>query len=149
MEKLQIKNFSELSNVDFKNLYKLHMLLPKNDQMSYESFLEEFSYQNRKYLFAILGSKIVGYIGVIDVIDAYEIMGIAVDKKFQKMGIGKKLLDSMITLAKTNNINLIALEVDVSNKNAIEFYKKNGFRVTNIRKKYYRDNDAYVMHYSL
>ena len=39
----------------------------------------------------------------------------------------------------------ISLEVDVLNTSAISFYNKNNFVVTNIRKKYYKDNDALVM----
>ena len=149
MGNIQIKNLDNLRGIDFKRLYKLHKLLPENDQMSFDVFKKEFSCQNRHYFFAEIDNNVVGYLGVLDAIDTYEIIGIAVDKNFQNQGVGKELLGSIKKLAEEKGIKLIALEVDVSNKNAIEFYKNSGFQVTNIRKKYYRDNDAYVMHYNL
>ena len=149
MNELQIKDLENLKDIDYQKLYKLHLLLPKNDQMSYKNFINEFNSQNREYFFAIIENSIVGYIGIMDAIDAYEIIGIVVDENYQNMGIGKKLLDCTKIFAQKNKRSLIALEVDEKNDKAIKFYKNFGFQVTNIRKKYYRDNDAYVMHYYL
>ena len=55
------------------------------------------------------------------------------------------LIKKIIEIAKQNKVSTLSLEVDEKNEKAINFYKKMGFTVTNIRKKYYKDNDALIM----
>ena len=47
-----------------------------------------------------------------------------------------------------NNIKSISLEVKTTNKEAIEFYKKNDFKITTTRKQFYESGtiDAYLMY---
>ena len=134
----------------YDDLYKIHKnTLLEQDQMSKKCFYEEFTLPTRKYFVAKKGDLILGYIGVLKTIDDYNIMGIAVEENFQHKKIGTKLLQTLIKDAKLNNIATISLEVDEKNEKAINFYKKNGFKLTNIRKNYYKDNDAYIMWYYL
>lgn len=127
-------------------LYEIHCNeMPEKDKMTKECFFDEFNQKTRKYFVALDGVIPVGYIGVFDTFNDYNIIGIAVDKNYQKQGIGSKLFEKVFSIAKQNKVNTISLEVDESNINAINFYKKKGFVVTNIRKKYYKDNDAYIM----
>lgn len=59
-------------------------------------------------------------------------------------GIGTELINYLVdNFAK--NVNKILLEVNEQNVNAIKFYKKMGFEITNVRKKYYQNDDAYIM----
>lgn len=59
-------------------------------------------------------------------------------------GIGSELINYLVdNFAK--NVNKILLEVSEQNVNAIKFYKKMGFEITNVRKKYYQNDDAYIM----
>ena len=44
-----------------------------------------------------------------------------------------------------NDCESISLEVRSTNKRAISFYKKNGFKIVSIRKKYYDDSDGLLM----
>lgn len=53
---------------------------------------------------------------------------IVVRKMFQRMGVGKKLLNSMMDDCKMRRVSEIRLEVDDRNTNAIAFYMKNGFQ---------------------
>ena len=68
-----------------------------------------------------------------------DIKGILVLEEYRKKGIGTELLKYF------NNNQNISLEVRKSNIVAIEFYKKNGFRVVAKREKYYNDEDALLM----
>lgn len=73
--------------------------------------------------------------------DRIEIEYIIVPEEYRKKGIGSKLL-SQIEKEKINNITL---EVRESNIEAINFYKKNGYKIEAIRKNYYDNEDGYLM----
>lgn len=129
-----------------KQLYNIHISeMPENDIMTENCFFNEFKQKTRKYYVALDDKTPVGYIGIFDMVDDYNIIGIAVDKNYQRKGIGSKLLKEVIEEANKNKVATVSLEVDEKNEKAINFYKKMGFVVTNIRKKYYKDNDAYIM----
>ena len=49
-----------------------------------------------------------------------------VSADFRKQGIGKNLLDAVIELARSENCKKLKWQVSKWNRNAIEFYKKNG-----------------------
>ena len=74
--------------------------------------------------------------------DRAEIDYIYVDLKYRNNGIAQALFNDMI-----NNIGnvSISLEVNINNKAAIEFYKKNGFKIVSKREKYYQGVDGYLM----
>lgn len=75
--------------------------------------------------------------------DRIEIDYIIVDNKYRKQGIASKLLKHMEY--QHINIDNITLEVRESNKEAINFYKKNGFKEVTKRKNYYKDEDGILM----
>lgn len=130
-----------------EKLYEIHLTsMPQKDQMSKQNFFDEFYVSpNRIYLVATNEENVVGYIGVLDIIDDYNIVGIAIKEGFQRKGIGTKLLKSLIKIANNHQVQTLSLEVDEKNEKAIKFYKKIGFEVTNTRKNYYKDNDALIM----
>ena len=68
---------------------------------------------------------------------------LVVDENYRRKKIATNLLNCLITNSKPNQ--KIYLEVSANNKNAIELYNKFNFNVVNIRKKYYKNVDAYVM----
>jgi len=73
--------------------------------------------------------------------DRIEIEYILVQDEYRKYGIGSKLLKEI----EKNNVKNITLEVRESNISAIEFYKKNGFKIEAIRKNYYGNENGYLM----
>ena len=76
-----------------------------------------------------------------------EIFTIAVDKEYQNLGIGSKLLDHLMAWAKDESIKKIWLEVSTKNQAAISLYQKFDFKVMGLRKNYYQKlgEDAYNM----
>ena len=50
-----------------------------------------------------------------------------------------------MNLLKNKNIETVSLEVNTTNKVAIKFYEKHGFKIKSLRKKYYGKNDGYLM----
>lgn len=66
-----------------------------------------------------------------------EIYNIAVCNSYKRLGIGTKLLNSLLEICRAKSIETIWLEVRESNKGAIGFYTKNNFKQEGIRKNYY------------
>lgn len=76
--------------------------------------------------------------------ETIELECIVVDSKYRSKGIGTKLFTFLLHNASAD-IERIYLEVSELNKGAIKFYQKNGFKVVNVRKKYYKNNNALIM----
>jgi ribosomal-protein-alanine N-acetyltransferase len=85
--------------------------------------------------------KINGIIVYNLLYDRIEIEYIIVTEEYRKNGIGSKLLLEI----EKENINNITLEVRESNITAINFYKKNGYKIEAVRKNYYGNEDGYLM----
>ena len=111
--------------------------------------LSKFNYHIKKESFDNIFFKSLVYynngikgIVVYDLLyDRIEIEYIIVDAEYRKRGIGTLLLNEI----EQKGIKNITLEVRESNKEAIEFYKKNGYRIETIRKNYYGSENGYLM----
>jgi ribosomal-protein-alanine N-acetyltransferase len=114
---------------------------------SRESYLAELENEVSYYRVIRCNGKLVGYGGLWLIIDEGHVTNIAVHPDFRKQGIGEKLMDELIGLAKKQKIMGITLEVRPSNQAALRLYNKYGFIPTGIRKGYYTDNgeDALIM----
>lgn len=92
-------------------------------------------------------STIVGYIGMYLSFDEGDITNVAVAPDYRKKGYGKALVSSAIALAKEKQLEMVLLEVRVSNAAAISLYKKMGFEELGLRKNFYEHpvEDAIIM----
>ena len=97
---------------------------------------------NSKYYAYELNNEFIGFICILDLDTELEIIDVFVLPEYQGNGYGDKLLKYILDNYKNRNY---FLEVNVNNERAINLYKKNGFEVLDIRKHYYKDEDAYVM----
>lgn len=61
-------------------------------------------------------------------------LGIIIHEGYRNLGIGSKLMDELIGIAKNNNIRKIILAVIVENEYAIHLYQKYGFEIKNVAK---------------
>ena len=57
-------------------------------------------------------------------------MGIAIKKGFREIGIGTKILNTLITQAKRYSLQMLILSVFSTNERAIHVYKNVGFKET-------------------
>lgn len=57
--------------------------------------------------------------------DAY-ILDLAVKKEFQRMGLGKKLMEMLIEHCKSRNMNVLFVQADEKDKHAVDFYNSLG-----------------------
>lgn len=98
-----------------------------------------------KYLIYSIDDKNIGFVDFSFIYDRIEINYIYVEKSYRNKNIASKLMDKLIEFAIDNKCINITLEVDESNDAAINLYKKYGFTIATIRKKYYGKNDGYLM----
>ena len=92
-------------------------------------------------------SNIVGYIGMYLSFDEGDITNVAVSPAHRKKGYGEALVSKAKELAREKQLEMILLEVRVSNAPAISLYKKMGFEELGIRKNFYEHpvEDAIIM----
>lgn len=137
MEKCHINDVFEISKESFKTPWSL------------ESISNELNNPVAKYIIAedLSTNKVVGFIGMWIIAGEGDIMNIAVNSNYRKLGIGYELLFNLIKLSKQLDCEYISLEVRNSNIAAQNLYRKLGFINQGVRKKYYIDNneDAIIM----
>lgn len=71
--------------------------------------------------------QILGYCGLLTVLDEGDVTNVAVRKDRQREGIGNFLMESMVRLACERGITMIHLEVRAGNETAIRLYERQGF----------------------
>ena len=131
---ISIENIDEFNNLgiqvnnNFTNVFNLEDILKSDIDKIYGY------YDN---------NKLVGFIHISKLYEVMDIINIVVDKEYRNKGIGTKLLNYIVDNYK--DINSIMLEVNENNNNAIDFYKKNDFKIINTRKNYYKDGNALIM----
>ncbi len=99
------------------------------------------------YFAAELQDKLVGYAGLNRVLDEGYITNIATDPDHRRQGIAQALLSKLISIAVTEKLAFLTLEVRRSNEAAQLLYQKNGFETVGMRRGYYEKpaEDALLM----
>ena len=82
---------------------------------------------------------ILGYLFFSSIKNEAHLLNLGVRADFQRKKIGSSLMDAFIKQCYAMDIKKIFLEVREANNKAINFYKKNNFKVDGIRKNYYKD----------
>ena len=103
-----------------------------------------FTFLTRKdsmFLVAEEKGEILGYCGILMVLDEADVTNVAVRKDRRKEGIGGFLMKSLILLAEEQGIVTFHLEVRESNLSARRLYERLGFYTDGLRKGYYTDPD--------
>ncbi len=107
------------------------------DYSAFEKFLEI----GQSAVILIKG-RVVGYIMISIVVDEAEILNFGVAKDQQGKGFGYQLLQHIMTISREEKVKKLFLEVRKSNHRASKLYKRNGFKLENIRKDYYRSKSG-------
>lgn len=97
-----------------------HDFIPQTYWQSKIAVVAKLLPQSNIYAYYDNSENIVGFLGEVD---GY-IAGLFVDKKFQRLGIGRQLVDY---IKQVNNE--LTLSVYENNARALHFYEKNGFVV--------------------
>lgn len=104
---------------------------------SEKAFEESLGYSHAIFLVAEWNGSIAGYVGMYQVFHEGDIINVAVAQKYRRMGVGKALMQGIISVAAERGIQNLTLEVRESNQAAIHLYSSFGFISAGIRKDFY------------
>ena len=106
---------------------------------------KELSDQNRLCIGIFEGNDLIAFACGWLVFEEIHITAIGVHPGKRRKGLGKNILKALLHKASINGINYATLEVDNKNEGALALYKSCGFKVSGLRKNYYRNrNDALI-----
>ena len=84
---------------------------------------------------------VVGFCDYWNTFENGTICQIAIHPKFQHQKLGSKLLEEVLKDAKAKKVRTLTLEVRESNKKALSFYEKFGFKITLVKESYYSNGE--------
>ncbi len=120
--------------------------IPQIEEIERECFsrpwtAEQLSGQMRdaqhEFIAAVDNGRVLGYVGLMYVLDEGYISNVAVHPEARRQGIGDALIDALAVKAKELELAFLTLEVRESNAPAIALYAKHGFHPVGKRKNYY------------
>ena len=103
--------------------------------------------ETRRYTVAVLDKKIIGYLGVMYVLDELHVNTIGTLPGHESHGVATSLMEDAWQVAKERGVVRATLEVAVSNTRVQELYFRFGFSPVGVRRNYYErtKEDALVL----
>ncbi len=93
--------------------------------------------ETRRYTVAVEGKTIIGYLGVMFVMDELHVNTLGTLPGHEGRGVATSLMNDAWVVAKERGVHRATLEVAASNTRAQELYFRFGFAPVGIRKNYY------------
>ena len=117
------------------------------DPWSESALRDELLSPLARYFVCTEGGEVLGYIGTRVVLDECQVANVAVSPSCRRQGVASFLMEAMLDFCRREGMNLVTLEVRVSNSAAQALYEKFGFQKTGIRPGYYQSppEDALLM----
>ena len=106
---------------------------PEEDLQTLDSLAGVSAYVSER------GNEIIGIVVGRKVLDEAEILNLAVKSGARRQGEGRTLVGRLMEELRRNGVSRVFLEVRESNRGAIAFYEKLGFRLVGERRDYYQD----------
>jgi [ribosomal protein S18]-alanine N-acetyltransferase len=91
----------------------------------------------------------IGFLVAWHVVDELHVLNVATAEEARRRGVGSMLVREALAYAAAHGVRLVLLEVRRSNEPAIRLYEKHAFTVSNVREKYYSDNDEDALEMTL
>ena len=88
-------------------------------------------------LVALEDGRVLGYVGMMCVLDEGQIINVAVHPDVRRRGVGRRLMEAAEAYAKERGIVFLSLEVRESNIAARSLYSSLGWEEKGIRKGFY------------
>ncbi len=132
------------AQTDYLLTYSEEITMTVKDEVSYITKKEQSP--RGLQLCALIDDQIVGLASINALGDCMKIkhrveFGICIEKNYWHLGIGTALLEACIKAAKKASFQQMELEVVATNKQAIDLYKKMGF------KEYGRNQRGFITNY--
>jgi ribosomal protein S18 acetylase RimI-like enzyme len=124
----------------FEKVHTACLPSAKYSEETYGQFLSGETF--RTHAFVNREEQILSFIVLMTCIDICEIISIGTIEQYRNQGFASQMLDMCTATYKPHDI---FLEVETTNKIAIDFYTRYGFKITNLRKKSNWGKDSFLM----
>jgi [ribosomal protein S18]-alanine N-acetyltransferase len=129
-----------------KDLNEIHNIEKESSNLwNKKLFADEFNIDFSNIYIAQFKDEIAGFIVIWDIENEIQLNNIAVKNKYRRLGIGNLLLNHITEKTYKKQKQIILLELDENNLKAKNFYLKNNFNVSGIRKNYYSNNNNAIL----
>ena len=108
---------------------------------SRQSYENELNNRYATYIVADYEGEVAAYGGMWVVVEEAHITNEAVAPRYRRQGMGSRLLQALLNIARQKRVCRVYLEVRASNLAAMRLYSAQGFIPTGVRRQYYSDND--------
>lgn len=118
-----------------------------SDPWTQQAIQSQLTGPNHIFLAAVDGENVAGYVGLMYVIDEGYIANVAVTADYRRQHIADLLIAELVRRGQELHLAFLTLEVRASNEPAQALYRKHGFEVVGLRKRYYEKprEDALLM----
>ena len=143
IQKISIHNIDELQKISRDTFLETfvhstseeNMLHYLENTFSKEQLSKEIEQEHSEFYFAKLENAVIGYLKInysgaqteLNDQKSLEVERIYIGKEYYGKGVGQKLLDFALQIAKQQQMDYVWLGVWEENRRAIQFYLKNGF----------------------
>ena len=108
-----------------------------SEPWSEQNIISQLPDDNHVFLVALSGEIVVGYVGMMNVLDEGYIANVAVTAAYRRQRIADLLIDELVKRAQARDLSFVTLEVRESNAPARALYEKHQFQTVGVRKNYY------------
>lgn len=109
------------------------------------NFVDSLKAGHSAWVFRV-GGRLIGYGILMMTVDEAELLDITIVPESQRRGLGARLLDQLLDVARSHRAARMILEVRPSNDAGLALYRRTGFTEIGRRRAYYHGKeDAIVM----
>lgn len=138
MERLKIRSFTPS---DLDAILEIEQSSFSLDAFSRKTFLNLFSKFSDLFIVAETNGKILGYMITLHLHRRGHIISIAIDPSFRQKGIGSALANFTFEKLLLYGAEIVDLEVRVTNKRGIDFWRHLGFLPLRVARRFYVDGE--------
>ena len=132
------------SEADLENIMQIEKACFGNDAWSKSNMKSEILAPHTTYVVAEESNSLIGYAGLSKLASSTscDIQTIAVSESHRGLGVGRKLMESLLAFAREQKAKEVFLEVREDKPTPQKLYASLGFKAIDRRENYYQPDDV-------